>query len=149
MSEYIPKDKVLELWWYWKFIEAYDQTKEMKGIELDDYVPREWHDRVCEEMAKRHTADGYKMLDDGTLVVSVDDATKVTRVLVEDSEKNGDLYYADRPKGEWIDRTYGGRILHPWWESCECSQCEAWGSGAWNFCPECGADMRGEDNETD
>lgn len=60
MSEYIPKDKVLELWWYWKFIEAYDQTKEMKGIELDDYVPREWHDRVCEEMAKHHTADRPK-----------------------------------------------------------------------------------------
>lgn len=32
MSEYIPKDKVLELWRYWKFIEAYDQTAEMKGI---------------------------------------------------------------------------------------------------------------------
>lgn len=32
MSEYIPKDKVLELWRYWKFIEAYDQTAAMKGI---------------------------------------------------------------------------------------------------------------------
>lgn len=75
MSEYIPKDKVLELWWYWKFIEAYDQTKAMKGIGID-------------------------RLDDGTLVVSVDDATAVTRVLVRDEKKNGDLYYADRPKGE-------------------------------------------------
>ena len=60
MAEYIPKDKVLKLWWYWKFIEAYDKTAEMEGIELDDYVPREWHDRVCEEMAKRHTADRPK-----------------------------------------------------------------------------------------
>ena len=32
MEEYIPKSKVLELWRYWKFIEAYDQTKAMKGI---------------------------------------------------------------------------------------------------------------------
>ena len=32
MSEYIPKDKVLELWKYWKFIEAYDKTAEMPGI---------------------------------------------------------------------------------------------------------------------
>lgn len=60
MAEYIPKDKVLELWWYWKFIEAYDKTAEMEGIELDDYVPKEWHDRVCEEMAKHHTADRPK-----------------------------------------------------------------------------------------
>ena len=32
MEEYIPKSKVLELWRYWKYIEAYDQTKAMKGI---------------------------------------------------------------------------------------------------------------------
>ena len=32
MEEYIPKSKVLELWRYWKYIEAYDQCKAMKGI---------------------------------------------------------------------------------------------------------------------
>jgi hypothetical protein len=32
MKEYIPKDEVLKLWKYWKYIEAYDQTAEMKGI---------------------------------------------------------------------------------------------------------------------
>lgn len=32
MEEYIPKSKVLDLWRYWKFIEAYDQVKEMPGI---------------------------------------------------------------------------------------------------------------------
>lgn len=145
MSEYIPKDKVLELWWYWKFIEAYDQTKEMKGIELDDYVPREWHDRVCEEMAKRHTAD-RPMLDDGTLVVSVDDATKVTRVLVEDEKKNGDLYYADRPKGKWHhiqSVCYGGGTMN----EVVCSKCHEQQILPTNFCPYCGADMRGEDND--
>lgn len=41
-----------------------------------------------------------KLMNDGTLSVEVDDATKVTRVLVEDG-KNGDLYYADIPQG-WI-----------------------------------------------
>lgn len=30
--EYIPKDKVLHLWRYWKHIEAYDQTAEMEGV---------------------------------------------------------------------------------------------------------------------
>lgn len=42
-----------------------------------------------------------KLMSDGTLVVSVEDATKVTRVLVEDEQKNGCLYYADRPQGHW------------------------------------------------
>ena len=32
MEEYILKSKVLELWRYWKYIEAYDQTKAMPGI---------------------------------------------------------------------------------------------------------------------
>ena len=86
MKEYIPKSKVLELWRYWKFIEAYDQTKAMKGIGID-------------------------RLDDGTLVVAVDDATKVTRVLVEDEQKNGCLYYADRPQGEFTKREYE-QFLH-------------------------------------
>ena len=56
---------------------------------------------------------------------------------------------ANRTQGEWKDRTYGGRILHPWWESCECSQCEEWGSGAWNYCPHCGARMKGADDDQD
>ena len=50
---------------------------------------------IFNEGYRRGKAERHKMLDDGTLVVSVDDATAVTRVLVEDGQKNGDLYYAD------------------------------------------------------
>lgn len=39
----------------------------------------------------------FKMHRDGTLVVTVFDATKVRRVLVQDGKHSGDLYYADRP----------------------------------------------------
>ena len=49
--------------------------------------------------------------------------------------------------GEWIDRSDGGRILHPWWESYECMNCGYSGSKAWNFCPWCGAKMKGADDE--
>ena len=33
--------------------------------------------------------------EDGTLTVTVDDATKIGRVLVQDSKHNGGLFYAD------------------------------------------------------
>ena len=54
---------------------------------------------------------------------------------------------ADRPQGEWIDRSDGGRILNPWWENYECNRCGYYGSGTWNFCPSCGAQMKGADDE--
>ena len=34
--------------------------------------------------------------EDGTLTVTVDDATKIGRVLVQDKKHNGGLFYADR-----------------------------------------------------
>ena len=54
---------------------------------------------------------------------------------------------ADRPSGEWIDRSDGGRILNPWWENYECNRCGYYGSGTWNFCPSCGSKMRGEHDD--
>ena len=54
---------------------------------------------------------------------------------------------ADRPQGEWIDRSDGGRILNPWWENYECNRCGYYGSGTWNFCPNCGCRMKGADDE--
>lgn len=36
-----------------------------------------------------------KILDDGTLSVTVDDYPKVKRVLVQDKDNNGGLFYAD------------------------------------------------------
>lgn len=32
--EYISKEKVLELWRYWKHIEAYDQTEDLEGVDI-------------------------------------------------------------------------------------------------------------------
>ena len=46
--------------------------------------------------------------------------------------------------GHWIDRSDGGRIKYPWMEAHECDKCGEYGSAAWNFCPNCGADMRGD-----
>ena len=53
--------------------------------------------------------------------------------------KSESIFTADRPRGEW-------KVRHPKpFFLCECSVCgesEEWMS---KFCPNCGADMRGED----
>lgn len=48
----------------------------------------------------------------------------------------------ERPHGEWIDRSDGGRIRYSFWERYECSKCGAKSENT-NFCSNCGADMRG------
>ena len=45
----------------------------------------------------------------------------------------------ERKKGEWFD---GYR-----WQRC--SLCKQTGKKSWNYCPNCGADMREDDHETD
>ena len=50
---------------------------------------------------------------------------------------------ADRPRGEWIEQEDD---YHHYWECSECGM----GVGLddiRNFCPNCGADMRGKDDE--
>lgn len=50
---------------------------------------------------------------------------------------------ADRPQGEWIEQEDD---YHHYWECSECGM----GVGLddiRNYCPNCGADMRGDDNE--
>ena len=47
---------------------------------------------------------------------------------------------ADRPKGEWIEINIKDY-------KAKCSNCRTWSVVMGNFCPECGADMRGADNE--
>jgi len=50
------------------------------------------------------------------------------------------LLEPDRPHGEWIDRSDGGRIRYAFWERYECSECGA-KSEYTNYCPNCGASM--------
>ena len=66
---------------------------------------------IYDEGRRRGFNDGYhackdelaenvmeRIEKDGTLVVTISDATKVTRVLVQDDMTNGNLYYVDQPK---------------------------------------------------
>ena len=47
-----------------------------------------------------------------------------------------------REKGKWIDETFKpwGLVYHPY----KCDQCGEHSEADSNFCPNCGADMRGE-----
>ena len=64
--------------------------------------------------------------------------------------------WLDRPKNQgWKDEEIGtvGMVDGEPWSSCYCSECGEWlvasdeYSVKGNFCPNCGADMRGESNE--
>jgi len=50
-----------------------------------------------------------------------------------------------REKGKWIDETFKpwGLVYHPY----KCDQCGEHSEADSNFCPNCGADMRGEQDE--
>ena len=50
-----------------------------------------------------------------------------------------------RKRGKWIDETFKpwGLVYHPY----RCDQCGEHSEADSNFCPNCGADMRGEQNE--
>lgn len=53
---------------------------------------------------------------------------------------------ADRPQGEWIFRREF--VEDTPFTGYRCSNCNYWqGMGAWNFCPNCGAQMKGADDE--
>ena len=48
--------------------------------------------------------------------------------------------YEARPKGEWIDVNGNGSL----WR---CDQCKDTACCKGNYCPNCGADMRGEEDD--
>lgn len=83
---------------------------------------------------------------------AIDNAQTVSEITNEDVQNAIKLGFHDgyemakakneRPQGEWISRETDG-TLYPFWERYECSVCKACGSCNDNFCPNCGADMKG------
>lgn len=84
---------------------------QMPSIEA---VPMEYHNKVCEEMARRHQAEIAELT-------------------------------ADRPQGKWIEVEEDWRHQIEFWK---CSECDFAVSSMYNYCPNCGARMKGADDET-
>ena len=63
--------------------------------------------------------------------------------------KNLPSVQPERKTGQWL-KAYGDHEafgVRPFYRYCsECNESTVW---AYNFCPHCGADMRGEDHEID
>ena len=132
-------------------------------------IPKSYHDKVCEEIIRfkdKQFYDAVHLLDDGTLEITVGDYTKVKRVLVEDDNNFGNLFYedADRPQGEWEtyypfmlsvedQKFYGAKnptepILDKRFGKIKCNICgNPKPLGKSNYCPNCGAKMKGADDE--
>ena len=86
-----------------------------------------------------------RLIDADELLEHVWDAdTRVGYVQVVDRQ---DIENAptieERKKGKWIPFDY------PWYRCSECGAVRENKSFLENYCPNCGADMRGEGNETD
>lgn len=83
------------------------EEKEQTMSNEEVMIPKSYHDKVCEEIIRfkdKQFYDAVHLLDDGTLEITVEDYTKVKRVLVEDDNNFGNLFYEDevgRPQ-EWI-----------------------------------------------
>ena len=68
------------------------------------------------------------------------DWIEVAKVMLEEVPS------ADRPQGKWIFRREF--VEDTPFTGYRCSNCNYWkGMGAWNFCPNCGARMKGADDD--
>lgn len=91
---------------------------------------------MSDTIYRQDAIDTLEQLWDWESVDGIQTSTALQQVIQD--IKN--LPFAQR-KGHWIDRSDGGRIVYPWYETHECNQCGHEGSGAWEYCPRCGAEM--------
>lgn len=97
--------------------------------------------------ALKQSPNAMQLLDDGTLKIKVANVLDIKRVMVMDDNVIYDAYYPDRPTGEWIEQ-YASKERTAKLAVCsECGWYDGYKAKNYNFCPSCGADMRGEEHE--
>ena len=72
------------------------------------------------------------------------DTSSDDRKVIDRAVRNGEPY-EERPQGEWIVDTEHSITMTFY----KCTNCDYFGGAThYNYCPHCGADMRGAENET-
>lgn len=106
--------------------EALKEQINATDFDFGDYYDNteEIRKRVCEVIDNAPTVEAYTP-------EQVKDLVDLNKKLSE-----------ERPRGEWINREAISNTIFPFWERYECNQCHKF-NGYSNFCPNCGADMRG------
>lgn len=77
--------------------------------------------------------DSIKAVAEKQMTISIEITPEHESIRIEPSAD-----VVKRKRGEWFDR---GSL------SCRCSNCGCKSTKEYNFCPHCGADMRGRDDE--
>jgi len=132
MSRYIDADALIEKKWqaeseacFYALEDVVSVTdiEEAPSIDLADYVPKDFHDKTCEAMAKRHTEEIQRLMP---------------------------------KRGEWkkVKNVHAWDVsgVETWGVKRKCTNCDFRHTfiedhGHYNFCPNCGADMKGADDE--
>ncbi len=91
---------------------------------------------ACDDAYERGYKDGIQANDTGGIFMNNKESVTVY-INIELSEQGKQLLDALRPKGEWID---AGQYPY---DKCSLCECEVDSYQHPNFCPNCGADMRG------
>ena len=103
-------------------------------------VPMEYHNKVCEEMARRHQAE--------ILELTADRPSDPHNITYINALKNRIRELeAKRPQGEWKEVPPNAWEFNGIIQWRECSVCKCRSMFISNYCPHCGAHMKGADDE--
>ena len=82
-----------------------------------------------------------------TLVAEISDGVIFESISIDEDGIRFTKKQSERKKGKWL-KAYGDHEafgVRPFYRYCsECNESTVW---AYNYCPNCGADMRGEDDD--
>ena len=128
-------------------VKAIDALPSADAVDCTDFI--EWLvDRVLDETIWEYNSVAYgeiicrKLEKLGVLEVTEEPSYYIRHI--ENNAKESDLVYrpsADSVQGEWVRHELWG---NPWFT---CSECNYHGRNDFNFCPNCGARMKGGDSE--
>ncbi len=123
-----------------------------KGVqEILNILPPVKPKPVCEDAISKH--DLWRIIEDNAYWVTYNETSKekgMTLTGINQALNECPPVEPERKKGVWIhehiasDSSITGYYFSP---KCSCSECGVIITCEANFCPECGADMRGETNE--